>query len=773
MSQGGSALRRNPGRAGGLLVLAVLAAGAVLALAVPPAIPPPVVPASAAAGEFSAERARPHLRVLARAPRPVGSPAHEAVREYLVEALAALGLEVELQHATGLRRSGDTVRAAALVNVMARLPGTASTGAVVLASHYDSVPNTFGAADAGHGVAAILETVRALASGPPLDNDVIVLITDAEEVGLLGAQAWVDEHPWAVGTGIVLNAEARGHAGPVWMFRTGPDNGRMIETLARAAPYPTAVSVANAVFQRLPNDTDATVFYDAGLAAMDFGNVRGLTHYHTPLDNYENADPRTLQHHGSYLLSLARAFGTADLATLAAPPRVYFSLPYLGLLHYPEAWGPGLALGAAALVLIMLILAARHGQLSAGGVAVGGLHFAVLLAGLPLLAHFGWRALAEFVPELPWFTHGAPYDGSRYMLGLGLLAAALYWGASVAVRGRVSPAEQLVAPLLAWALLAVASALWLPGGSYVFLWPLLFALVGLACWRPEPGLAQAVVLAVAALPALLFVLPLADELRVALTLRQVAVPVALLVLGLGLLALQLALVARAFGAWPAALLAAAGAAVLGHTLYGAGLDASRPKPNSVHYLADADAGEARWYSTDPEPDEWTRHYLGAQPERGPLPDWAPPGLAGPANMAWQRAAPLLQAGWPRAELVAESQIEHGRRLRVRLHAPAGAQALVLRFPGTAITSLSVDGREAKAEPAWDTDKLQLIYAGVPAAGADLEIATAGEGPVRLTLRANLSGLPPVDVDVPPRPESMMPAGALGDLTRLQRSFEFR
>jgi hypothetical protein len=83
------------------------------------------------------------------------------------------------------------------------------------------------------------------------------------------------------------------------------------------------------------------------------------------------------------------------------------------------------------------------------------------------------------------------------------------------------------------------------------------------------------------------------------------------------------------------------------------------------------------------------------------------------------------------------------------------------------------GFRAAADPPWDTDKLQLIYAGVPAASADLEITTAGEGPVRLTLRANLPGLPPVDGDVPPRPASMMPAGALGDLTRLQRSFEFR
>jgi hypothetical protein len=49
------------------------------------------------------------------------------------------------------------------------------------------VPTGPGASDDGSGVAALLETARALAIGTPLRNDVIFLFTDAEEVGLLGA----------------------------------------------------------------------------------------------------------------------------------------------------------------------------------------------------------------------------------------------------------------------------------------------------------------------------------------------------------------------------------------------------------------------------------------------------------------------------------------------------------------------------------------------------------------------------------------------------------
>ena len=219
-----------------VLLLAALAAVVVFALARPPAVPPPVMPAAADSAAFSAERARLPLRELTRSPRPVGSVAHAQTRAYLFDALRDLGLEPELQQATAVRRKADTVRAARATNILARLPGTDSSGAVVLVAHYDSVPNAPGAGDAGHGVAAILETVRALKAGPPLRNDLIVLFTDAEEVGLLGAQAYVDAHPWAADTGVVLNAEGRGHAGPVHMFRTTANNGELIRALGRHAP---------------------------------------------------------------------------------------------------------------------------------------------------------------------------------------------------------------------------------------------------------------------------------------------------------------------------------------------------------------------------------------------------------------------------------------------------------------------------------------------------------------------------------------------------------
>jgi Zn-dependent M28 family amino/carboxypeptidase len=124
---------------------------------------------------------------IAVVPHPVGSAANAGVRDYLLAELRDLGLQPNVLAATAVR--GNEL--ARVENIHARIPGRASTGHVVLAAHYDSVAQAPGAADDAAGVAAILETARALRATSPLRNDIDVVITDGEEPGLLGAQAFV------------------------------------------------------------------------------------------------------------------------------------------------------------------------------------------------------------------------------------------------------------------------------------------------------------------------------------------------------------------------------------------------------------------------------------------------------------------------------------------------------------------------------------------------------------------------------------------------------
>src|SRR5579864_7054526 len=77
-----------------LLGLALVVAGGLAPLALNP---PAALPATAPAGEFSAARAFLHVRSIARAPHPLGSPENAAVRQYLSNQLRKLGLAVEVQ----------------------------------------------------------------------------------------------------------------------------------------------------------------------------------------------------------------------------------------------------------------------------------------------------------------------------------------------------------------------------------------------------------------------------------------------------------------------------------------------------------------------------------------------------------------------------------------------------------------------------------------------------------------------------------------------------
>ena len=766
-----------PSRVAAALLVGILAGAAWVALNARPNQPPAAVGASAPAAAFSAERARRHLREITRQPRPLGSSAHAATRAYLIQNLREMGLETQVQTATALHRTGDTLNAAHVANIVARLPGVQPSGRVLLVAHYDSVPHSPGAGDAGNGVAAILETVRALQSGPRLDNDVLVLLTDAEEPGLLGARAFVADHPGYAEAAVVLNAEGRGHRGPVAMFRTTPDNGRLIRTLAAAVPGALAESMTNEAFRHMPNDTDLSVFAEAGYAGLDFANAHGFTHYHMALDTFEAASVRTLQHHGDYLLALARAFGQADLEGLAAPERVYFSLPVLGLMHYPAAW-------ALPLVLSMLAVFVRAGQAVRRGSgtrlrhAVPGLvHLLAALFLLPLLATAAWRLMSRLVPETGWFQDGRVYDSEYYLLGLCLLAAAAYAASLEWVDRRAGRRGAALAPIVLWGLLAFAAALAVPGAGYLFLWPAITAAGAgwlLQLRAGDNGLIRGTVLAIAGAAIVLLVLPAVEAVGTMFPLGAVAVPIALLVLTLGLLVPQLRLLGRTTGQLVPVLLAVGGFAVLAVALSTTGFDRAQRKPNSLNYIADADANEAWWYSLDRELDAWTGQYLGPEPQRARLPDWAPEHPFGFTQVPWVRRAREVLSDAPDVEVLEESLDGSGHRLRLRLTSPAGAYVTVIEFVGdTRVEDLRVGGRQPPQDGAHEEALARIYYYGIPAEGTELAFTLPAGSRVSLYLRANVPGLPRSEETANgARAPHMMPASSRwSDMTQLQRRVE--
>src|SRR2546423_7577229 len=307
----------------------------IAALAVYQVKAPDAVSASAPATEFSSARAMNHLQVIAQKPHATGTAEIAEVRTYILQELKAMGLTADVQKATVIR--GDprsSLSGGAVNNIVAQLPGSDDGKAVMLVAHYDTVPMAKGASDDGAGVAALLETARALRAGPTPKSRILFLFTDGEEAGLLGAKAFMEAHPWAKEVKLLFNFEARGSRGPSIMFETSDDNGWLIEEFAKVAPHPIANSASYDIYKRLPNDTDFTVFKRAGLTGYNFAYMDGSPDYHSPQDSLASIDERSLQHHGSYALALARHFANLDFSEGKRGNAVYFNFIGQTLIHY-------------------------------------------------------------------------------------------------------------------------------------------------------------------------------------------------------------------------------------------------------------------------------------------------------------------------------------------------------------------------------------------------------------------------------------------------------
>jgi len=248
--------------------------------------------ANAAKTSFSTDRAMAHVAKIAAKPHGVGFKAHAEVRAYIIHELEKLGLETSLQEGyTG----GDWANLTRATNILAKIKGSGGGKALLLLSHYDSSPHSsLGASDAGSGVATIIEGVRAfLADNPSPKNDIIILITDSEELGLNGADLFVNEHPWAKDVGLVLNFEARGSGGPSYMLiETNGKNSTLISEFTKANPkFPVANSLAYSIYKMLPNDTDLTVFREDGdIDGFNFAFIGDHFDYHTANDTAERLD---------------------------------------------------------------------------------------------------------------------------------------------------------------------------------------------------------------------------------------------------------------------------------------------------------------------------------------------------------------------------------------------------------------------------------------------------------------------------------------------------
>ncbi len=369
----------------GLLIIFIVLAAGLSGIQ-----PPSEVKESAPNEVFSAARAMRHVRDLCRRPHPVGSAAHDETRDVILQRLRELGLEPEVQKTSSTQKFFGRTTGAVVENVVARITSRGNDRrAILFAAHYDTVPQSFGAGDDGSGTAALLEAARALVQGPPLDRDVLIVITDAEELGLLGANAFVSEHPAAKDVVAAFNFDARGTKGALAMFDTSSGNGALIELLAKV-PHVQASSFVSTLAKLLPNDTDATIFKKAGMPTMSFAIADGVVNYHRGTDAPDRLDPRSVQAMGDAAVSLARQLGRGPMPSLEGEDVAYITLFGKGLVRASFGVVALLGLGAALLTMAAAFVAVRRKSIGARGVFLGAgvaLICALLTGGLGALLH--------------------------------------------------------------------------------------------------------------------------------------------------------------------------------------------------------------------------------------------------------------------------------------------------------------------------------------------------------------------------------------------------
>lgn len=368
-------------RAAAVSGLLIAVAAAVVGLQV--SRPPGEVGVDAVATRFSGARAFEIVEVLAAEARPFGSRGHQEAKQFVADELAKLGLEVQIQDATVLRRRrSGRIEAARVQNVLGRRAGSGVEGAVLLLAHYDTRPQTAGAADDAVGVATILETLRALGEGFLPGRDILVAVTDGEEYGLFGAQAFVEQSSWVDDVEFLINIEARGNRGPSMMFETSAGNLELVSLFADQAPFPFGNSLSYEVYRRMPNDSDFSAFRATAVAGLNFAVIGNHPAYHTVLDSPDRLDRRSLQHHGSNVLALTRFLSDLTGFSRSGEDGVYFNVSPTRMIVYSAPVARALGVGLLAMAAVALFRSRSAAVWTFGGLLRGALLVVVaLLAG--------------------------------------------------------------------------------------------------------------------------------------------------------------------------------------------------------------------------------------------------------------------------------------------------------------------------------------------------------------------------------------------------------
>jgi hypothetical protein len=737
-------------------------------------------PTTAPTTEFSAGRAMIDDRAMAAKPHPTGSAEAGLVRSYLMQRLQFLGLDARMVDGAAIETPRWFKSAAVggnVENLVGILKGTEpSLPAIALMAHSDSVPGSPGAADDAAGVSTILEVVRALKATGPHKRDVVVLITDGEEAGLLGARAFfASGDPLLKHIGEVVNLEARGGGGRVAMFQTGDRDGAHIALFRGVVWNTSANSLTGEIYKSMPNDTDFTVSRAAGFPGYNFAFIGKEFDYHAPSSTPAALDQGSLQHMGDQALAITRALVDAEALPAKADNAVYFDGLGRTLVSYPAVVGGWLLFGFSLILGGVSVWWAQR-RTAGHGVRIGpvvwgflGSLIIVVWSGVILwAAHqlvglsdpIRHRALLAQYPQFFWgfmlltigpalFLVGPVQRGHAWTLLVGKAENRWsHWAGATLPLVILALALQTMAPptgsLWVWPLVSVAvlMAVIAFGANGRFEGPISLvaaAVIGVAFVAQNGATANFIFTAVG---------EMAPELLVLFVFLAIPVLFPLLTLwGRGGAATQLASIA----------IALLGAGLLTVAATHSPWTARLPRPVQAFYLQDAVTGKA-WIASGLDVlDPWSAKALGGKPERRPV-----DALNG---KFWLAPAPVGDSLPPQF-----TSTRDGDAVVVKVTPRAGGRELRLTLSSTApVSDVTLNGRptDLLAQP----NKPSYVRWAAPGEGLMLRFTPKGKGELDLKYAEVKDGWPGV-VLPPPKPADVAGIG-LSDTTVLTHELKTR
>jgi hypothetical protein len=220
-------------------------------------------------------------------------------------------------------------------SVVATLRGTELPDEyIVLGGHFDCFSSATGGVDDGSGFAPAMEAIRLIqAAGGRTKRSIAVILFAAEEIGLVGSQAWLKHHP-GIAPHIMMMINRDGSPSTItgavvpetWLadFKriTAPLvslNPKWPFKLERGVPRAHATS---------PGGTDSSSFEMEAVPTLRFQTQTDYPYnhaWHTLSDLYSELVPYTAHQQHSALVTAVVAYGAANLDRPLAKEGVYLA----------------------------------------------------------------------------------------------------------------------------------------------------------------------------------------------------------------------------------------------------------------------------------------------------------------------------------------------------------------------------------------------------------------------------------------------------------------